>query len=204
MKIAIVALIYGAQALRLSDSYDTNLDEQIQDRRYFANKARQQHQSGKLMPDGLYHLANGKAIDAQGNEVDTSDISEIGLSDEHYHLQNGQVQDTDGDALKFMVQTKDSYDDEVSNDEVVAELRKKKAEQQRSLPKMMPDGLYHLANGKIVDKAGKEVDQSDIDMVQTHDWYDEDFDRMTMVQKQKRQEKKVLKNVMPDGLVHVV
>jgi ribosomal protein L21E len=40
----------------------------------------------------------------------------------------------------------------------------------------MPDGFYHLANGKVIDKQGKAVDISDISELQMKDAYDTNLD----------------------------
>jgi len=64
---------------------------------------------------------------------------------------------------------KDSYDTEVDNIEDQSKVF-------THLPKRMPDGFYHLANGKVIDQEGQAVDTSDINDVQTKDSYDTEVD----------------------------
>jgi hypothetical protein len=92
----------------------------------------------KLSADGLYHLANGKALDTAGKEVDTSDISNVDISvkpDLHigtngpYHLVNGELQDPNG---------------------VIVSLVEKKPFD----PKIGTEGPYTLSNGELQDPDG--------------------------------------------------
>ena len=93
MKFAIIALIYGAQAIRLNDEYDTRMDEQEKDAEVLRKS-----QLPQAMADGNYHLANGRVFDFRGNEVDTLEYDYAGLPEEkeQYHIVNGHLMDSDG------------------------------------------------------------------------------------------------------------
>ena len=49
--------------------------------------------------------------------------------------------------------------------------------------RVMPDGLVHLANGKVVDQQGHDVDQSE--WVQTSDRFDDELDKENEEQKKR-------------------
>ena len=70
---------------------------------------------------------------------------------------------------KSELQTPDYYDRSFEANEL----------KQMNKPPVNPfDGLVHAQNGKLYDpETMREVDIEDSSAVQTHDWYDEDFDR---------------------------
>ena len=120
MKIAIIALIYGASALRLRDEYDDRFDNQIKDA---AILKKMQETAPRAMADGNYHLANGKVYDFRGNEVDTLeyDYAQLPELKEHYHIVNGELQDRDGQHPRFAqqnVQIQDVFDDTFKYDKL--------------------------------------------------------------------------------------
>ena len=124
MKIAIIALIYGAQAIRLGDEYDDRLDHQIKDA---AILKKMQESGPRAMADGNYHLANGKVYDFRGNEVDTLeyDYAQLPELKEHYHIVNGELQDRDGQHPRFAqqnaqqnVQIEDVFDETYKYDKL--------------------------------------------------------------------------------------
>ena len=206
--------------LQMKDSYDTEVED-IQDQNKFLSHM------PKMMPDGFYHLANGKVIDKRGNAIDTSDINDVQMKDSYdtevediqdqskllshmpkmmpdgfYHLANGKVIDKQGNSVDISdiseLQMKDAYDTNLDNKNDDAEYFRSKAK----APKIMPDGYYHLSNGKVLDTAGNTVDSSafDISNVAINDWYDDDFEKMV--------KKESIHNALPavhaDGLMHVM
>jgi len=91
---------------------------------------------------------------------------------------------------------KDAYDTNLDNINDDAEYFRSKAK----APKIMPDGYYHLSNGKVLDTAGNAVDSFDISNVAINDWYDDDLEKMV----KKQNIKKALPSVQADGLMHVM